>query len=61
GLGATRVWRNRITCGAVQLRLGQDGQWYRLARSGTTWDLDAAPHPDPAALLPELASEGPCR
>ncbi|MGQ0719529.1 MAG: SWIM zinc finger family protein [Pseudonocardiales bacterium] len=51
GLGVTRVWRNRITCGGVQLRLGQDGQWYRLARSGTGWDLDAAPDPDPAALL----------
>ncbi|MGH4010213.1 MAG: SWIM zinc finger family protein, partial [Pseudonocardiaceae bacterium] len=50
-LGPTRVWRNRITCGAVQLRLGSDGQWYRLARSGTGWDLDAAPDPDPAALL----------
>jgi uncharacterized Zn finger protein len=50
-LGATRVWRNRITCGAVQLRLGSDGQWYRLARSGTGWDLDSAPDPDPAALL----------
>jgi uncharacterized Zn finger protein len=50
-LGATRVWRNRITCGAVQLRLRPDGQWYRLARSGTGWDLDSAPDPDPAALL----------
>ena len=50
-LGATRVWRNRITCGAVQLRLGPDGQWYRLVRSGTGWDLNAAPDPDPAALL----------
>jgi hypothetical protein len=46
------VWRNRITCGPVQLRLGTDGQWYRLARSTTAWDLDAAPHPDPAVLFP---------
>jgi uncharacterized Zn finger protein len=50
-LGVTRVWRNRITCGPVQLRLGPDGQWYRLVRSGTGWDLDAAPDPDPTALV----------
>lgn len=49
--GATRAWRNRLTRGSVQLRLGTDGQWYRLARSGNGWDLDAAPDPDPAALL----------
>jgi uncharacterized Zn finger protein len=49
--GATRAWRNRITRGSVQLRLGTDGQWYRLVRSGSGWDLDAAPDPDPAALL----------
>lgn len=49
--GATRTWRNRLTRGSVQLRLGTDGQWYRLVRSGSGWDLAAAPHPDPAALL----------
>ncbi len=49
--GVTRAWRNRFTRGAVQLRLGTDGQWYRLVRSGSGWDLDAAPDPDPAALL----------
>jgi uncharacterized Zn finger protein len=49
--GETRAWRNRLTRGSVQLRLGTDGQWYRLVRSGSGWDLDAAPDPDPAALL----------
>ncbi|MGH3902313.1 MAG: hypothetical protein ACRDTA_29495, partial [Pseudonocardiaceae bacterium] len=42
-LGATRVWRNRIACGPLQLRLTPDAQWYRLTRSSTTWDLDAPP------------------
>lgn len=49
--GATRAWRNRLTRGSVQLRLGADGQWYRLVRSSSGWDLAAAPNPDPAALL----------
>ncbi|MFN2495943.1 MAG: hypothetical protein ABR608_08555 [Pseudonocardiaceae bacterium] len=31
----------------VQLRLGPDGQWYRLVRSGPGWDLAAAPTPTP--------------
>ncbi len=51
GPGPTRGWRNRLTRGGVQLRLGVDGLWYRLVRSGDEWELDAAPHPDPLALL----------
>ncbi|MGQ0779374.1 MAG: SWIM zinc finger family protein [Pseudonocardiales bacterium] len=50
-LGTTRAYRNRLTRDSVQLRLAPDGLWYRLTRSGTDWDLAAAPHPDPAALL----------
>jgi hypothetical protein len=49
--GVTRAYRNRLTRGAVQLRLGPDGLWYRLARWGSQWELDAAPHPDPTVLL----------
>ncbi|MGH3941683.1 MAG: SWIM zinc finger family protein [Pseudonocardiaceae bacterium] len=50
-LGTTRAYRNRLTRDSLQLRLGPDGLWYRLTRSGTDWDLDATPHPDPTALL----------
>jgi hypothetical protein len=49
--GVTRAYRNRLTRGAVQLRLGPDGLWYRLTRWDKEWELDAGPHPDPAAVL----------
>jgi uncharacterized Zn finger protein len=35
--GETVVWRNRLTRGDVQLRLGRDGRWYRFARTGAGW------------------------
>ncbi|MGH3931083.1 MAG: SWIM zinc finger family protein, partial [Pseudonocardiaceae bacterium] len=50
-LGTTRAYRNRLTRGSLQLRLGPDALWYRLTRSGTDWDLDTTPHPDPTTLL----------
>jgi hypothetical protein len=51
GQGAVRAWRNRLTHGGLQLRLGGDGQWYRFVRSGGEWLLDGAPSPDPDALV----------
>jgi hypothetical protein len=45
-----RAWRNRLTRGGLQLRLGRDGQWYRFVRSGSHWVLDSPPSPDPDAL-----------
>lgn len=35
--GETAVWRNRVTRGDVQLRLGRDGRWYRFVRTGLGW------------------------
>jgi uncharacterized Zn finger protein len=55
GPGAVRAWRNRLTCGGLQLRLGGDGQWYRFVRSGGDWVLDARPFPAPDMLLAEDA------
>jgi hypothetical protein len=46
-----RAWRNRLTCGRLQLRLGGDGQWYRFARSGSDWVLDGPPSPEPDTLV----------
>ena len=51
GQGAVRAWRNRLTCGQLQLRLGGDGQWYRFVRSGSDWVLDGPPAPEPSALV----------
>jgi uncharacterized Zn finger protein len=51
GQGAVRAWRNRLTRGGLQLRLGGDGQWYRFVRSGGDWALDGSPSPEPDALL----------
>jgi uncharacterized Zn finger protein len=51
GQGAVRAWRNRLTRGSLQLRLGGDGQWYQFARSGSDWVLDGPPAPEPSALV----------
>lgn len=45
-----RAWRNRLTRGPVQLRLGEDGLWYRLD-ARVVAELHAAPDADPAAAL----------
>ena len=51
GQGPVRAWRNRLTRGGLQLRLGRDGQWYRFVRSGGDWVLDGPPSPEPGALV----------
>jgi uncharacterized Zn finger protein len=51
GQGAVRAWRNRLTRGRLQLRLGGDGLWYRFVRSGSDWVLDGPPSPEPDALV----------
>jgi len=50
---AVRAWRNRLTRGRLQLRLGKDGLWYCFIRSEPTsqWVLDGPPAPDPTTLL----------
>lgn len=35
--GETKVWRNRVTRGAIQLRLARDGRWYPFRRSDGSW------------------------
>jgi uncharacterized Zn finger protein len=56
GQGAVRAWRNRLTQGRLQLRLGANGLWYRFVRSGGDWVLDGPPSPEPDALLAKDAS-----
>ena len=51
GQDAVRAWRNRLSCGGLQLRLGGDGQWYRFVRSGSDWVLDGPAAPEPSALV----------
>jgi uncharacterized Zn finger protein len=53
-----RVRDNRITLtgGAVQLRLGRGGQWYRFEQFGRRWEMVAGPAADPAALLNKPAA-----
>lgn len=46
-----RARTNRLTREATQLRLGQDGLWYRFRKSIGSWDLDATPSLDPRELL----------
>jgi uncharacterized Zn finger protein len=55
GQGTVRAWRNRLTRGGLQLRLGGEGQWYRFVRSGGDWVLDGPPSPAPDMLLAEDA------
>jgi uncharacterized Zn finger protein len=52
-LGAVRIRANRIslTGGAIQLRLGRSGSWYRFERIGRTWELVEGPAADPATLV----------
>jgi hypothetical protein len=42
GPGA-KVWRNRITAGDRQIRIGRDGRWYPYRRSGESWDPQGTP------------------
>jgi hypothetical protein len=56
GQGGVRAWRNRLTRGSLQLRLGGDGLWYRFVRSGSDWVLDGPPSLEPDMLLAEDAT-----
>jgi uncharacterized Zn finger protein len=55
GQDAVRAWRNRLTGGRLQLRLGANGRWYRFVRSGGAWVLDGPPSPDPDALVADAS------
>ncbi|HVW40827.1 MAG TPA: SWIM zinc finger family protein [Amycolatopsis sp.] len=50
--GETQIWRNRLTRGDIQLRLGRDGKWYLFRRTPGGW-LPAGPGADsPLDALP---------
>ncbi|GHF04959.1 hypothetical protein GCM10017786_43030 [Amycolatopsis deserti] len=49
--GETRIWRNRLTRGALQLRLGRDGRWYRFTRRFQDWLPDGPGAAQPLDLL----------
>jgi uncharacterized Zn finger protein len=57
GQDAVRAWRNRLTRGGLQLRLGVDGQWYRFVGSGGEWVLDGPPSPEPDALVADAPAD----
>jgi hypothetical protein len=52
GLAARpRVRANTVQAGRLQLRLGREGNWYRLERRAGGWDLVAGPSADPVQLV----------
>src|SRR6266511_1208370 len=45
---ASSAWRNRLTLGDRQLRLGRDGRWYPFRRRrDASWDPDGQPLESP--------------
>lgn len=50
----TRVTRNQVTAGGLQLRLGRDLLWYPYARSAGAWEPAGPPHPEPARAIETL-------
>jgi len=53
--GRTTAWRNRLTHGEIQLRLGTEGRWYRLVKAGTEWQLDGPPVERPLDVIYPLS------
>jgi uncharacterized Zn finger protein len=49
--GKLSAQQNRVTRGAVQLRLAPSGRWYRFGKVAGAWQIVAGPTEDPAALL----------
>lgn len=51
--GGAHVWRNQVSdaSDSRQLRLGRDGLWYPLRRTGGAWKLVGPANADPAAAL----------
>ena len=47
-----RVDRNRLVIDDVQLRLTRDRRWYRFAKRGGAWELEAGPADEPDDLVP---------
>lgn len=45
------VWRNRLTCGKHQVRLGTDGLWYPFVKSFGSWDASGPAVADPVTAL----------
>lgn len=48
---AVQVRSNRITLGDVQLRVTEDGRWWRYEKRGRSWDLVEPPAPAPDDLV----------
>jgi len=53
GIGAdeVQVRSNRFTHGEVQLRVSNDGRWWRFEKRGRAWELVEPPTTDPADLI----------
>jgi uncharacterized Zn finger protein len=53
--GGAHVWRNQVSdaSDSRQLRLGRDGLWYPLRRTGGAWKLTGPGHADPRTALAE--------
>lgn len=46
-----QIWRNRLTCGRIQLRYGTDELWYPFVKSFGGWDLAGPGAADPESAL----------
>ena len=46
--------QNRVSRGAVQVRLSPAGRWWRFAKVAGAWQLVAGPADEPAELLAGL-------
>jgi uncharacterized Zn finger protein len=51
GERSVRVQGDRVAAGAVQLRWGPSGRWYRFEKVGGQWQAAGPPAADPAALI----------
>ncbi len=47
-----RVDRNRLVVGDLQLRMARDGRWFRFAKRGGAWELEAGPADEADDLVP---------
>jgi uncharacterized Zn finger protein len=50
--GEPRIWRNRLSIGERQIRLGRDGRWYPFREQSGEWWPAGPPAPDPVEAFP---------
>lgn len=58
GLPEVEAWRNRWTCGGMQVRLSRAGRWYPFAQRDGEWWLAGPPERDPASAAGDAIMRG---